>query len=95
MIENFPTSFDTGEDWNVLHTQKKITNISPGQDAAGATYVPKAQSIYSFTPVYCRKNSPNFQGLILMKNALTNQVGMLGDMFLWLVANLKQWPFTQ
>ena len=34
--------------------------------------------------------SPNFQGLILMKNALTNQVGMLGDMFLWLVANLKQ-----
>ena len=25
-----------------------------------------------------------------MKNALTNQVGMLGDMFLWLVANLKQ-----
>ena len=38
--------------------------------------------------------SPNFQGLILMKNALNNQVGMLGDMFLWLVANLKQWPFT-
>ena len=34
--------------------------------------------------------SPNFQGLILMKNALNNQVGMLGDMFLWLVANLKQ-----
>ena len=28
-----------------------------------------------------------------MKNALTNQVGMLGDRFLWLVANLKQWPF--
>ena len=26
----------------------------------------------------------------LMKNALNNQVGMLGDMFLWLVANLKQ-----
>ena len=26
-----------------------------------------------------------------MKNALNNQVGMLGDMFLWLVANLKQW----
>ena len=25
-----------------------------------------------------------------MKNALINQVGMLGDMFLWLVANLKQ-----
>ena len=25
-----------------------------------------------------------------MKNALNNQVGMLGDMFLWLVANLKQ-----
>ena len=24
-----------------------------------------------------------------MKNALNNQVGMLGDMFLWLVANLK------
>ena len=24
-----------------------------------------------------------------MKNALTNQVDMLGDMFLWLVANLK------
>jgi hypothetical protein len=34
--------------------------------------------------------SPNFQGFILMKNALNNQVGMLGDMFLWLVANLKQ-----
>ena len=25
-----------------------------------------------------------------MKNALNNQVGVLGDMFLWLVANLKQ-----
>ena len=25
-----------------------------------------------------------------MKNALNNQVGMLGFMFLWLVANLKQ-----
>ena len=25
-----------------------------------------------------------------MKNALKKQVGMLGDMFLWLVANLKQ-----
>ena len=25
-----------------------------------------------------------------MKNALNNQVGMLGDMNLWLVANLKQ-----
>ena len=35
-------------------------------------------------------HSPNFQGFILMKNALNNQVGMLGDMFLWLVANLKQ-----
>ena len=34
--------------------------------------------------------SPNFQGFILMKNALNNQVGMLGGMFLWLVANLKQ-----
>ena len=30
-----------------------------------------------------------------MKNALTTQVGMLEDMFLWLVANLKQWPFIQ
>ena len=34
--------------------------------------------------------SPNFQGFILMKNVLNNQVGMLGDLFLWLVANLKQ-----
>ena len=25
-----------------------------------------------------------------MKNALNNQMGMLDDMFLWLVANLKQ-----
>ena len=25
-----------------------------------------------------------------MKNALNKQVGMLGDMFFWLVANLKQ-----
>ena len=25
-----------------------------------------------------------------MKNALNNKVGMLGDIFLWLVANLKQ-----
>ena len=25
-----------------------------------------------------------------MKNVLNNQVGMLGDMFLWLVANFKQ-----
>ena len=31
-----------------------------------------------------------FQGFILMKNAINNQVGMLGDMFLWLLANLKQ-----
>ena len=35
-------------------------------------------------------HSPNFRGFILMKNALNNQVGMRGDMFLWLVANLKQ-----
>ena len=28
-----------------------------------------------------------------MKNALNNQAGMLGDMFLWLVANLKQGVF--
>ena len=34
--------------------------------------------------------SPNFQGFILMKNALNNKVGILGDMFLWLVENLKQ-----
>ena len=34
--------------------------------------------------------SPNFQGFILMKNAINNQVGMLGNMFLWLVVNLKQ-----
>ena len=34
--------------------------------------------------------SPNYQGFILMKNALNDQMGMLGDMFLWLVANLKQ-----
>ena len=34
--------------------------------------------------------SPNFQRFILMKNANNNKVGMLGDMFLWLVANLKQ-----
>ena len=32
----------------------------------------------------------NLKGFILMKNALNNQVGMLGNMFLWLVANLKQ-----
>ena len=25
---------------------------------------------------------------------LTTQMGMLGDMFLWLLANLKQRPFT-
>ena len=25
-----------------------------------------------------------------MKNAINNKVGMLGDMFLWLLANLKQ-----
>ena len=30
--------------------------------------------------------SPNFQGFILMNDALNNQVGMLGGMFLWLVA---------
>mgnify|MGYP007015455383 CR=1 FL=1 len=34
--------------------------------------------------------SPNFQWFILMTNALNNQVGTLGDMFLWLVATLKQ-----
>ena len=34
--------------------------------------------------------SPNFQGFILMNNALNNQEGMLGDIFLWLAANLKQ-----
>ena len=30
-----------------------------------------------------------FQGLILKKNTLTTKVGMLGDMFLWLEANLN------
>ena len=34
--------------------------------------------------------SPNFQGFILMKNAINNQVGMLGYMFFSLLANLKQ-----
>ena len=29
-------------------------------------------------------------GIHPYENALNNQVGMLGDMFLWLVANLKQ-----
>ena len=29
-------------------------------------------------------------GIYPYKNALNNQVGMLGDMFLWLVTNLKQ-----
>ena len=29
--------------------------------------------------------SPNFQGLILVKNTLISQVGMLGEIFLWLV----------
>ena len=29
-------------------------------------------------------------GIHPYQNALNNQVGMLGDMFLWLVANLKQ-----
>ena len=54
MIEKFPTSFDTAGDWNVLHTQKKITNISPGQDAAavGATlYVPKKPQSILFLSV--------------------------------------------
>ena len=31
-----------------------------------------------------------FTKLSGIQNALNNQVGMLGDMFLWLVANLKQ-----
>ena len=31
---------------------------------------------------------------ILVKNVLLSQVGMLGNIFLWLVANWKQWPFT-
>ena len=35
-----------------------------------------------------------FRDWSLWKNALTTQVGMLGDMFLMLVANLKQWPFV-
>ena len=43
--------------------------------------------------LYGSKNY-HFLGLILMKDALTTQVGMLGDIFLWLAANLKQWPFT-
>ena len=38
--------------------------------------------------------SLNLQGLIPVKNALISQVGVFGDIFLWLVANLKQWPFT-
>ena len=41
-------------------------------------------------PFFLNCYSPNFQGFILMKNALNNQVGMLGDVFLWLVAKLKQ-----
>ena len=35
--------------------------------------------------------SPNFQGLILMKNTLTNQVGMLGDMFCHLPSKTGLW----
>ena len=33
--------------------------------------------------------SPNFQGFILMKNALNNEVGMLGDMFIVFMACSK------
>ena len=32
-------------------------------------------------------------GIDPYEKRITSQVGMLGDMFLWLVANLKQWPF--
>ena len=34
-------------------------------------------------------------GIHPYENALNNQVGMLGDMFLWLVANLKQGVIKQ
>ena len=47
-------------------------------------------NLYLITLSVLNCYSPNFQGFILMKNALNNQVGMLGDMLLWLVANLKQ-----
>ena len=48
------------------------------------------QKLIAETPSDAPLPAPNFQGFILMKNALNTQVGMLGDMFLWLVANLKQ-----
>ena len=43
--------------------------------------------------VGCEFFSPYLQGLKLVKNALIYLVGMLGDIFLWLVARLEQWPF--
>ena len=55
-------------------------------DSLGVVIVNKG----SITLSNLNYNSPNFQGFILMKNALNNQVGMLGNLFLWLVANLKQ-----
>ena len=36
----------------------------------------------------------NKQFKIVIQFLLTTQMGMLGDMFLWLLANLKQRPFT-
>ena len=59
------------------------------------TFYTLQEQILSTTLSILMFYSPNFQGLILMKNSLTHQVGMLGDIFLRLVANSKQWPFTQ
>ena len=38
--------------------------------------------------------SIKLSGIDPQEKCITNQVGKLGNMFLWLVANLKQWSFT-
>ena len=44
-------------------------------------------------PTYPSGETSFMDGPLRIENALTNQVGMLGNLFLWLLANLKQWPF--
>ena len=65
-----------------------MLKVTPPKEYKKYMFSSKFKPLITLSVLNCY--SPNFQGFILMKNAVNNQVGMLGDMFIWLVANLKQ-----
>ena len=75
----------------VILENSKISSTKKSDVPSSSTHQP---TISDFRPIML--NLPTYlksdviNGRSLMKNALNNQVGMLGNMFLWLVANLKQ-----